>query len=33
MAARYLIKYRSKNLVPFSDTNNKLNEFCMDSIN
>ena len=29
----YLIKYRAKNLLPFHDTNNKLNTICIDSIN
>ena len=29
----YLIKYQAKNVLPFHDTNNKLNEFCIDSIN
>ena len=28
----YLIKYRVKNLVPFHNTSNKLNKFCIDSI-
>ena len=29
----YLIKYQAKNLLPFHNTNNKLNKFCVDSIN
>ena len=29
----YLIKYRAKHLLPFHDTNNKLNTICIDSIN
>ena len=29
----YLIKYRLKNLLPFHNTNNKLNKFCIDSMN
>ena len=29
----YLIKYQAKNLLPFYNTNNKLNKFCIDSIN
>ena len=29
----YLIKYRVKNLLSFHNTNNKLNKFCIDSIN
>ena len=29
----YLIKYRLKNLSPFHNTNNKLNKFCINSIN
>ena len=28
----YLIKYRVKNLVPFYNTSNELNKFCIDSI-
>ena len=29
----YLIKYQAKNLLPFDNTNNKLNNFCVDNIN
>ena len=29
----YLIKYRRKHLLPFLNTNNKLNQFYIDSIN
>ena len=29
----YLIKYRVKNLSPFHNTSNKLNKFCINSIN
>ena len=29
---RYLIKYRVKNLVPFNNSSNKLNDFYIDSI-
>ena len=29
----YLIKHRRKHLLPFLNTNNKLNKFCIDSIN
>ena len=29
----YLIKYRLKNLLPFHNANNKLNKFCIDSMN
>ena len=29
----YLIKYRVKKFLPFHDINNKLNKFCIDSIN
>ena len=29
----YLIKYQAKNLLPFHNTNNKLNKFCINSIN
>ena len=28
----YLIKYQGKHLLPFHNTNNKLNKFCIDSI-
>ena len=30
---RYLIKYRTKHLLPFYNTNNKLSKFYIDSIN
>ena len=29
----YLIKYQAKNVLPFYNTNNKLNTFCIESIN
>ena len=29
----YLIKYQAKKLLPFHDTKNELNKFCIDSIN
>ena len=29
---RYLIKYQAKHLLPFHNTNNKLNKFYIDSI-
>ena len=29
----YLIKCQSESLLPFHDANNKLNKFCIDSIN
>ena len=29
----YLIKYQAKNLLPFHNTNNKLNKFCINSVN
>ena len=29
----YLIKYQAKSLLPCHDTNDKLNKFCIDSIN
>ena len=29
----YLIKYQAKSLLPFHNTNNKLNKFCINSIN
>ena len=29
----YLTKYQAKNLLPFYNANNKLNKFCINSIN
>ena len=29
----YLVKYRAKHLLPFHNTNNKLSNFCIDTIN
>ena len=29
----YLVKYQTKHLLPFHNTNNELNKFCIDSIN
>ena len=29
----YPIKYQAKNLLPFHNTNNKLNKFCVNNIN